>query len=101
MEHAGSIDATLAALGERARRLRVLRGLTQADLAARAGVGTATLHRFERTGRATTENVVRIAVALHAEDALAGLFAAPAFASLDEVLERPESGVRRRVRRRS
>lgn len=87
-------------IGERARQLRLMRNLRQAELAARAGVGTATIHRFEKTGTASLENVLRIATALHAEAAFDQLFEAPAYTSLDEALARPEVTRRRRATRR-
>lgn len=93
-------DETLRALGARVRHLRLLRGLRQDELAARAGVGVATVHRFEATGRTSLENALRIAVALHADAAFEKLFEAPPYASLDEALARPEVTRRRRAPRR-
>lgn len=91
----------LRALGQRARELRLVRGLRQTDLARRADVGVRTVERFERTGIATLENVVRMAIALGAEHAFERLFEAPAYASLDEALQRPRAATRRRARRRT
>lgn len=90
----------LGELGGRARQLRLIRGLRQDELAAHAGVGLATVRRFEKAGRASIENVLRIAAALGAEGAFAQLFAAPPYASLDEALARPAVTARRRARRR-
>lgn len=91
---------TLAALGERARQLRLLRKLQQAELAAHAGVGVATVHRFEKTGTASIETALRIATALNAEAAFERLFEAPTYASLDEALARPDVKRRRAPRRK-
>lgn len=91
---------TLRAIGGRARQLRLMRNLLQEELAARAGVGIATVHRFEKSGRASIESVLRIATALHAERAFDQLFEAPAYASLDEALARPEVTRRQRAPRR-
>lgn len=90
----------MSALGERARQLRLLHKLRQDELAARAGVGIATVHRFEKTGTASIENVLRIATALHAEAAFDKIFEAPAYASLDEALARPATAKRQRAPRR-
>src|SRR3989442_840819 len=90
----------LAEVGLRARRLRLTRDLQQRELAARAGVGQATVQRFERTGRASMENALRIAFALDAQDGFAQLFEAPKYRSLDEALARPDAQQRQRVRRR-
>ena len=91
---------TLRAVGARARDLRLLRKLRQADLATRAGVGLATIHRFEKTGTAALENVLRIAAALDADAGFERLFEAPPYASLDEAITRPEVIARRRAPRR-
>jgi transcriptional regulator with XRE-family HTH domain len=96
-----SYEERLSALGQRARELRLLRELQQRDLARRAGVGLATVQRFERTGRASLENVLRIALALGVDAPFDGLFAAPEFRSIDEVLARPVALQRQRIRRRS
>ena len=94
-----SFFARLGALGERARQLRLLRKLRQDELAERAGVGVATIHRFEKTGNASMENVLRIATALHADDAFGALFAPPPYASIDDALARPAATLRRRAPR--
>lgn len=89
----------LHALGERAQQLRLIRGLRQEELAARAGVGIATVRRFEKTGAASIQNVLRIATALGAELAFDNLFEAPQFASIDEALSRSAITRRRRAAR--
>ncbi len=94
-----SYKTTLLNLGKRARALRQARELQQAELAVRAGVGAGTVTRFENTGRASLENVLRMAAALGAAEAFEGLFALPGFRTLDEAL-RPGPSVRQRVRRR-
>ena len=94
-----SARATLKAMAERARALRLLANLKQDDVAARAGVGVMTVRRFERSGRASIENVLRSAHALRAEASFDELFKPPEYASLDEALERPQTLARRRVRR--
>jgi len=91
---------TLRAVGARARDLRLLRELRQADLAAHAGVGLATIHRFEKTGSASLENVLRIATALGADASFERLFEAPPYASLDEAIARPAVSARQRAPRR-
>ena len=90
----------LQALGARAKQLRLLRKLSQAELAKRAAVGVATVHRFEATGSAAIENVLRIAAALGADAAFDKLFELPAYASLDDALDRPVVATRQRAPRR-
>ena len=100
IDYGASIQERLRALGERARQLRLMRGFLQEELAERAGVGVATIRRFEKTGMASIENVLRIATALNEEQEFDRLFEAPAYASLDEALARPEVTKRRRATRR-
>ncbi|MBC7973470.1 MAG: helix-turn-helix transcriptional regulator [Myxococcales bacterium] len=101
MAYGSSFHEALSALGQRARQLRLLRQMSQVELAERAGIGVATIHRFEKTGTASIENVLRIATALHAEAAFDRLFEAPAYASIDEALERPQVTTRQRAPRRT
>ena len=91
---------TLRAVGARARALRLARALSQAELAIRAGVGVATVLRFEKTGTASLASALRIATALQADAAFDRLFEAPPYASLDEALARPAPASRRRAPRR-
>lgn len=100
VDYKDTFHEALDAIGERARQLRLLRGWRQEELATRAGVGVATVRRFEKTGAASLENVLRIATALHAEGTFDKLFEAPAYASLDEALARPEAIRRQRAPRR-
>ena len=95
-----SYRAVLLGLGRRARELRILRDLRQGDLAARAGVAPGTVMRFEGTGRASIENVLRIATVLGVDDAFARLFELPKYRTLDEALARPAAAERQRVRAR-
>lgn len=96
-----SIGDSLRALGARAQRLRLLRNLTQEELAKNAGIGIKALRRFESTGQGTLENVVRVASALGVEDAFGALFEAPRFNSLAEVEAQAAVLTRRRARKRT
>ncbi|HEX4382068.1 MAG TPA: helix-turn-helix transcriptional regulator [Myxococcales bacterium] len=93
-----SYTARLSALGGRARALRIMRQAQQREIAARAGVSLGTVMRFERTGRASMENVLRIALALGADEAFGSLFAPPKYQTIDEALARPLE--RKRIRKR-
>lgn len=83
-------------VASRARRARLDRGLTQQDLADRAGTSLSSLRRFERTGEIAFLSLVRIALALDATAGLAGLFPEQV-RSLDDLLGAPR---RQRARRR-
>ena len=91
---------SLAALGRRARDLRILRQLRQSDLAARAGVAPGTVVRFERSGHASLENVLRIASVLRVDDGFERLFELPKYRTLDDALAQPKAAQRQRVRQR-
>ncbi len=73
-------------IAHRARSARLRLALTQAGLAARSGVSLGSLRRFERTGEIALASLVKIAVALDAEQGFEALFAAPDFETLDEAL---------------
>lgn len=95
----GSFRETLRSLGGRARELRLGRNVRQEELASRAGVGIATIRRFEKTGSASIENILRIATVLDADQAFDRLFEAPPYASLDEALAQPAGTRRKRAPR--
>src|SRR5262249_55225080 len=89
-------DAVLAELGGRLARHRLERNLTQAEMAARAGIGTATLQRAERGQSVQLTSLGRLLRALGVLDGRG--------AGIPESLELPiaqlERG-RRPVRRRA
>ena len=91
----------LETLGERARQVRLAQNLTQHALATRAGVGLATVQRFEKTGAVSLENALRLAMVLRVESGFDALFSEPAYSSLDEALSREPSRRRRRASRRA
>ncbi len=95
-----SYAVALRRLGDRARALRLARDLQQDELATRAGLAPSTVMRFEQTGRASIENVLRIATALGADEPFDALFAPPKYRSIDEALAPTASPPRQRVRRR-
>ena len=49
------------ALAQQAKALRLLKGWTRATMAARAGVTASSLKRFEQTGKASVELVLKVA----------------------------------------
>jgi transcriptional regulator with XRE-family HTH domain len=94
-------EQVLLAVGERAKQLRLMRNLTQHELALRSGVGSATVQRFEKTGHISLENALRIAFALGVDDGFRRLFEAPKYGSLDEALAEPKRAGRKRARKRA
>jgi transcriptional regulator with XRE-family HTH domain len=92
-------DAVLAELGRRLARHRVERNWTQADLAAQAGLGQATVQRAERGESVQGTSLVKL---LRALGLLGGLdVAVPESIALPIAqLERERRPLRRRVRGR-
>lgn len=92
-------EACAVKLGAKAKALRLSAGWKRATLAERAGVTEASLKRFERTGQASLELVLRVALSLGRLAEFDGLLEPSAARSIDE-LERqvsrplPRRGVR-------
>ncbi len=82
-------------LAERLKALRLSRGFKQATLAERAGVSLGSLRRFEQSGQASLDLVLRLAFALGRLDDFADLLAAPRAQTLAE-LEALYDGGRKR-----
>ncbi|MCB0869843.1 MAG: helix-turn-helix domain-containing protein [Solirubrobacterales bacterium] len=74
MESNLSDQSILGALGSDLRRLRLSRNLSQAGLAAEAGVTRDTIRRLEAGESVSTQTLVRVLRALDLLGALAGLF---------------------------
>ena len=70
----------------REKAMRKAKRLTQAELAAKAGVSLGSLRRFEQTGQISFESLVALSFALGCGSELDGLFAKPAYSSIDEVI---------------
>ena len=94
--------AILQSFGEGCRRLRLGRNETQAELAGRAKVGVATLHRFEQTGRINTAALARLLFALGRDEVAGELFKSvnAEAKSLDQLELAAASRHRQRVRAR-
>jgi len=86
------------ALAERAKALRLQKAWTRATLARRAGVGSASLKRFETTGAASLELVLKVAFALGRLEDFALALEPPAANSLVELQARFDRPARRRGR---
>lgn len=84
------------ALAGRARGLRLLRGWTQATLARRAGVTVASYRRFETSGKASLELVLKVALALSRLEEFEQLFQPPPARSIEELERRAAGPTRKR-----
>lgn len=91
--------------GERVLALRLSLNRSRENVAIAAGIGVMTLRRFELSGRANFEAVVRIAIALGDDRALEQLFRPRDFRTLDEVIDVQVRRARKRaskpIRKRS
>ena len=65
---------TVAELAQRAKSMRLAQNLTQAGLEQRSGVSLGSIKLFERTGKISSESLVKIAIALGASEGFDGLF---------------------------
>jgi transcriptional regulator with XRE-family HTH domain len=86
-----SPDELATSIAARARALRLAANLTQAGLAARAGVSLASLRRFERTGEIALLSLIRLAIALGVDHELESIFRPRELRSLDELIARPRT----------
>ena len=85
-------------LADRAKALRLLKGWTRNTLAQRAGVTAASLIRFETTGKASLELVLRVAHALARLEEFKNLFQPPSAQSIEELEQRAAKPARKRGR---
>lgn len=84
----------------RLRQERLSQQMTQAEVAARAGIGVGTLSNLEAGRSVAFDSVVRVAVVLGRLNELEQLFI-PQLDSLDDVLRYEQSAKRQRVKRKS
>ncbi|MBW9350798.1 helix-turn-helix transcriptional regulator [Citrobacter sp. EC_71] len=87
-------------LCNRLRKERLARQMTQAEVAARSGVGVNTVSNLETGKNVGFENLVKVAMVLGYGDALEGLFK-PKIDSLDDILRYEKSAARQRVKRKN
>ncbi|CAE6704106.1 helix-turn-helix domain-containing protein [Paraburkholderia nemoris] len=67
-------DEIALELGHRLRAQRLAQNLQQSELASRAGVSERVVRNLERTGKATLESLLRVAMALGLTGSLSPLF---------------------------
>lgn len=79
-------DVLVQAIGKRLRLQRLAKGLTQAELAERAGVSLSTLKLMEQRGKGSLQRLAKVAVVLGLDGDLRVLFSGQrSFESLDAV----------------
>jgi transcriptional regulator with XRE-family HTH domain len=92
-------DAVLGEIARRVQRARLDRQMTQAELAAKAGLARPTVERFEASGAGQLTTLVRILRALDLTDRLETLLPEPSLRPI-EALETRGRGRKRASRRR-
>ncbi len=79
-------DTLIHKIGSRLRRQRLAKGLTQQELAERAGVSLSTLKLMEHEGKGSLQRLAKVAVVLDLDGDLRDLFAGHrAFDSIEAV----------------
>ncbi len=87
-------------LGDRLRKERLAQQMTQAEVAARAGIGVNTLSNLEAGRNTAFESLVRVAMVLGRRHELEELFK-PKLESLDDILRYENVAKRHRAKRKS
>ena len=67
-------DALIQTIGHRLRRQRLAKGMTQEELAERAGVSVSTLKLMEQQGKGSLQRLAKVAVVLDLDADLRNLF---------------------------
>ncbi len=83
-------------MADRTKALRLLKNWTRKTLAERAGVSVASLKRFETSGKASLELIIRIAYALSRLNEFSELFQPPPANSIKELESNIEKSIRKR-----
>jgi transcriptional regulator with XRE-family HTH domain len=87
-------------LCERLRKERLSRQMTQAEVAARAGIGVNTVSNLEAGRNVGFESVIRVATVLGRLKELEALFK-PQLDSLDDILRYENSAKRQRIKKKA
>ncbi len=89
-------DEIASLLADRVRAERLRREWKQETLAERSGVSMPTIRRYERTGRTSLENLLKLCHALGRLDEFADLLKPPPASSIDELAARTTSAPKRK-----
>ena len=87
-------DTLVHEIGGRIRRQRLAKGMTQQELAERAGISLSTLKLMEHKGKGSLQRLAKIAVVLDLDGELRSLFSIP---NTYDSLEAVEHSARQRA----
>lgn len=90
-----SPDEIARQLADRIRADRLRRGWKQETLAERSGVSLPTVRRYERTGRTSVDNLLKLCHALGRLDEFAELLKSEPASSIAELEQQSEASARR------
>lgn len=92
-------DETSRELARRVKQLRLIQGFKRQTLAGRAGVTTASLKRFETTGKGSLELLLKVVFALGRLDEMTNLLQPPPARSIAEIEKQSKQTLPKRGRR--
>lgn len=92
-------EEVVALLCERLRKERLYLKMTQADVAARAGISVNTVSNLEASRNVSFESLVRVAMVLGRLKELEELFK-PDLNSIDDILRYESNTTRKRIKRK-
>ncbi|MHA3053622.1 helix-turn-helix domain-containing protein [Acinetobacter sp. ANC 4193] len=93
-------EEVVTLIGERLRKQRLFLEMSQAEVAARSGVGVNTVSNLEAGRNVSVENLVRIAMVLGRLHELQELFQ-PQLNSVNDILRYESQSKRQRIKRKS
>ncbi len=86
-------------LAQRVRLRRLELNLTQNALAKQSGVSLGSLKRFENSGEISLKSLIKIAIALNAQDSFKMLFSRRQYYAIKDVISADENKGRKRGRK--
>ena len=92
-------EEVVTLIGERLRKQRLFLEMSQAEVAARSGVGVNTVSNLEAGRNVSVENLVRIAMVLGRLHELQALFQ-PQLNSVNDILRYESQSKRQRIKRK-
>lgn len=96
-----SEDEIALKLAEDFRRRRIEKNMTREEIALTAGVAVSNLVRFEQKGLISLKNLIALAMALGYTSEIKNLFAAPKYATMEELAQIRKNTNKKKAYRKS